>query len=85
MSCTLFSLISSSSIVELFDTFAQDVANHSFLKSIALQETADNKKLLIEKDALAAKQWDQYLEMCNKYNDLVRECTRETYLLKQQI
>ena len=55
------------------------------MNSSALQETVDNRKLLAEKDALAAKRWDQYLEMHNKYYDLSHECTRETYLLKQQI
>ena len=78
-------MTSSNSITELFGFCIQDIANRSFLKSSALQETVDNRKLLAEKDALAAKRWDQYLEMGNKYYDLSRERTRETYLLKQQI
>jgi len=41
--------------------FVQDVSNRSFLKSQALQETVDNRKLLAEKDELIKKRWDQYL------------------------
>jgi hypothetical protein len=42
--------------------FVQDVSNRSFLKSQALQETVDNRKLLAEKDELIKKRWDQYLK-----------------------
>ena len=50
-----------------------------------LQETIDNNKLLKEKEQLIKKRWDQYLEMWNKYNDLVHERTRESWLLKKEI
>ena len=63
----------------------QDVANCSFLKSSALQETVDNRKLLAEMEALIAKQWDQFLEMRNKFYEANQMHTRGIYLLKQQI
>ena len=50
-----------------------------------LQETVDNNKLLKEKKQLLKKRWDQYLKMWNKYNDLVYERTRESWLLKKEI
>jgi len=50
-----------------------------------LQETVDNNKLLKEKKQLLKKRWDQYLKMWNKYNDLVHERTRESWLLKKEI
>ena len=63
----------------------QDVANHSFLKSHALYQTVDNRKLLAEKDALVAKCWDEFLDMRNKFNEENHKHNREAYLLKQQI
>ena len=63
----------------------QDVANPSFLKSHALYQMVDNRKLLAEKDALIAKHWDEFLDMQNKFNEANHKHNQETYLLKQQI
>ena len=88
VSCTLieyFSIMFPSTSNTEFELLFQDIANRSFLKSQALQETADNSELLAQKDALVKRCFDEYLDMRNKYNDLVHERTREQYLLRKEI
>jgi hypothetical protein len=50
-----------------------------------LLETEDNRELLAQKDALAKKRFDEFMDMRNKHYNYVHESTREWYQLKKQV